>query len=260
MAEKKSFINKILAYPGTAQLDLDDPQVTYRRRTIIKEKRFLHAIYKEWYGMQMDQLPELDGKILEIGSGAGFFTEVCAQSIASEIFYCPFVDTVLDGMQLPFPDETLRAIVMTDVFHHIPDVEKFLQEALRTLCAGGRIIMIEPWVSRWSRWVMDHFHSEPMDVEMQTWQFPSHGPLSSSNQALPWIVFERDRALFEQKFAKFKLLTLQPFMPFRYLLSGGVSMRSLAPAGCNAFLKSIERRFDQKRWAMFALIVLEKNL
>lgn len=259
MAEKKSFINKILAYPGTDQLDLDDPQVTYRRRTIIQEKRFLHAIYQEWYGMQMEQLPALDGKVLEIGSGAGFFTEVCDRSIASEIFYCPFVHAVLDGTRLPFPDEILLAIVMTDVFHHIPDVEKFLHEALRTLQPGGRIIMIEPWVSRWSRWVMDHFHSEPMDVEMQTWQFPSHGPLSSSNQALPWIVFERDRALFERKFTEFKLLKLQPFMPFRYLLSGGVSKRSIAPAGCNAFLKRYENSFNQKRWAMFALIVLEKT-
>ncbi len=259
MAEKQNILNKFLAYPGTAQLDLDDPQLTFKRRAIIREKHFLHAIYQEWYGMQMDQLSAVNGKILEIGSGAGFFTETCDQSIASEIFFCPFVDAILDGTQLPFPNETLRAIVMTDVFHHIPDVDKFLCESLRTLKSGGRIIMIEPWVSRWSRWVMDRFHSELMDVTMQTWQFPSHGPLSSSNQALPWIVFERDRALFEQKFHDLKLLELQPFMPFRYLLSGGVSMRSLAPAGCNAFLKGIEHCFEQKRWAMFALIVLEKS-
>jgi SAM-dependent methyltransferase len=226
---------------------------------IIREKRFLHAIYYEWYNLQIAQLPAIPGKVLEIGSGAGFFNEINEQTITSEIFFCPFVDAILDGVRLPFTDESLRAIAMTDVFHHIPDVEQFLRECMRTLQPGGRVIMIEPWVTRWSRWVMDHFHSEPMDVEMETWQFPSHGPLSSSNQALPWIVFPRDRRVFDQKYPDLRLVNLQLFMPFRYILSGGVSMRSLAPAGCNSFLKMIERRFNPKRWAMFALLVIEKT-
>lgn len=258
-SQKKGFLSKILAYPDTANIDVDDPQVTYQRRAIIRKKRFLHAIYQEWYCMQIAQLPTMPGKVLEIGSGAGFFDEINKQTITSEIFFCPFVDAILDGMHLPFQDESLRAVVMTDVFHHIPNVEQFLREVVRTLRPGGRVIMIEPWVTRWSCWVMDHFHSEPMDVEMKTWQFPSYGPLSSSNQALPWIVFQRDRQIFEHKYSDLKLITLLPFMPFRYLLSGGVSMRSLAPAGCNPFLTKLERGLDQKNWAMFSLIVLEKG-
>jgi SAM-dependent methyltransferase len=257
--ERKGFLNEILAYPDAVNLNVDDPQVTYQRHAIIREKRFLHAIYQEWYSMQIAQLPVIPGKVLEIGSGAGFFDEVNKRTITSEIFFCPFVDAILDGVRLPFPDESLRAIVMTDVFHHIPDVEQFLREGMRSLKPGGRVIMIEPWVTRWSRWVMDHFHSEPMDVEMETWQFPSYGPLSSSNQALPWIVFQRDREIFEQKYPDLKITAQTPFMPFRYLLSGGVSMRSLAPAGCNSFLKRVEKCFNPKNWAMFALIVLEKT-
>ncbi len=257
--QNPSVLRRILAYPQDVGADVDDPRVTYQRRTIIREKRLLHAIYEEWYSMQIACLPTSSGITLEIGSGAGFFKERNDRTLTSEVFYCPFVDAILDGTRIPLSAAALRSIVMTDVFHHIPDVEQFFREALRTLRKGGRIIMIEPWVSRWSRWVMDHFHSEPMDVSMQTWQFPSHGPLSSSNQALPWIVFERDRILFEQKFPDLKVITLQPFMPFRYLLSGGVSMRALIPAGCNAILKGIERKLDQRKWAMFALIVLEKK-
>ncbi|MGV8026787.1 MAG: class I SAM-dependent methyltransferase [Anaerolineaceae bacterium] len=258
--ERKGFLNKILAYPDTINMNVDDPKVTYQRRTIIREKRLLHAIYQEWYSMQFNQLPDITGKVLEIGSGAGFFDEINTQTITSEIFFCPFVNAILDGVRLPFPDESLRAIAMTDVFHHIPDVDQFLNEGMRVLKPGGRIIMVEPWVTRWSRWVMDHFHSEPMDVEMKTWQFPSQGPLSSSNQALPWIVFQRDRQVFEQKYPNLKITMLIPCIPFRYLLSGGVSIRSLVPAGCNSFLKSIEKCFNSKNWAMFALIVLEKKL
>ncbi|HAF60948.1 MAG TPA: methyltransferase type 11 [Anaerolineaceae bacterium] len=249
----------MLAYGGSQQEDVDDPSVTYKRREIIRSKHFLNAIYREWYGLQVAQLPTVRGRILEIGSGAGFFDEMYPQVISSEVFFCPFVDVILNGMVLPFPIASLQAVVMTDVFHHIPDVEHFLWEAVRTLTPGGRIIMIEPWVSDWSRWVMDHFHSEPMDTEMHTWQFPSTGPLSGSNQALPWIVFKRDRKRFESAFPDLEIVKIQPFMPFRYLLSGGVSSRAMAPAWLNGCLRQFEKSFKSEKWAMFALIVIQKR-
>lgn len=256
---EKSIIRKLLGYPGSTHENVDDPSVTYKRRETIRSKPFLHGIYKEWYDMQVAQFPLVSGEILEIGSGAGFLQELYPQIISSEVFYCPFVQAVMDGMELPFPKASLCAVVMTDVFHHIPDVERFLGETLRTLTPGGRIIMIEPWVSGWSRWVMDHFHSEPMDVDMETWQFPSTGPLSGSNQALPWIVFERDREIFTRKFPDLEILRVQPFMPFRYLLSGGVSSRALAPSWSNRIWRGFEKSFDPKKWAMFALIVIQKR-
>ena len=255
----KSFLKKKLAYPGSQHENVDDPSVTYARRKIIRSKRFLNSIYREWYSLQAAQLPAVSGSVLEIGSGAGFFDELYPAVISSEVFFCPFVKTILNGMTLPFPNVSLQAVVMTDVFHHIPDVKRFLREAVRTLTPGGRIIMIEPWVSGWSRWVMDHFHSEPMDIEMETWQFPSTGPLSGSNQALPWIVFERDRELFEKAFPDLEIVNIQPFMPFRYLLSGGVSSRAMAPAWFNGCLKQFEKLFKAKKWAMFALIVIQKR-
>ena len=256
---KKGLLNQLLSDPQARNEDVDDPKVTYQRREIIQSKKMLKSIYDEWYAMQIEQIPHLSGKLLEVGSGAGFFDEVYQDAFTSEVFYCPFVDMILNGMRLPFPEQSLKAIVMTDVFHHIPDVEQFLNEALRVLEPGGRIIMVEPWVTGWSRWVMDHFHSEPMDIAMETWQFPSDGPLSSSNQALPWIVFERDLPLFEKKFPTLTLYAIRPFMPFRYVLSGGVSMKALVPAGCNQGLKAIEGWFNPQKWAMFALIVLEKK-
>ena len=252
-------IKRFLSIPSTGAADVDDPNVTFQRREIIRSKRFLNTIYREWYAMQIARIPDLPGAIVEIGSGAGFMDELLPGLITSEVFFCPFVDLIMNAMQMPLPAASTRAIVMTDVFHHIPDVERFLCEAERILKPGGRIIMIEPWVTGWSRWVMDHFHSEPMDVNAKEWQFPSKGPLSSSNQALPWIVFDRDRDLFLERHPRLKMSSIQPFMPFRYLLSGGVSMRALAPACCNGLLQRIESRLERDRWAMFVFLVLEKD-
>ena len=158
----------ILSYPGSSVLDIDDPQLTQLRRSIIQEKRLLHAIYQEWYHLQITQLPSISGMILEIGSGAGFLQEVQGQLITTEVRFYPFVNAILDARRLPFSNDCLRAIVMTDVFHHIPNVEEFLYEAWRTLRPGGRVIMIEPWVTPWSLWIMQHFHSEAMNAEMLT--------------------------------------------------------------------------------------------
>ncbi len=257
--KKINTLHTLLENSNSRGMDVDDPRVTYARREIIHSNTFLNSIYREWYGLIKGNLPVINGEILELGSGAGFFNEVLADAITSEVFYCPFVDMIADGRFLPFQNNSLRSIVMTDVFHHIPDVHKFLEDAQRTLKDGGRILMVEPWVSLWSQWVMDHFHSEPMDGEMKNWQFPTTGPLSGSNQALPWIVFERDREVFERDFPDLQVIEIRRFMPFRYLLSGGVSMRALAPAWSNSFLEKIEGWLDAKRWAMFAFIVIEKK-
>ena len=90
--------------------------------------------------------------------------------------------------------------------------------------------MIEPWVSPWSRFIYSRFHHEPFRPETPDWEFPRGGPLSAANMALPWVMLVRDREMFDREFPQWRVRRIHPFMPFRYLLSGGVSMRSLAPA------------------------------
>ena len=121
--------------------------------------------------------------------------------------------------------------------------------------------MIEPWVSTWSRVIWTHLHHEPFDPDAKDWTFPSTGPLSSANSALPWIIFQRDRQEFEAKFPKLKIQTVQPFMPFRYLVSGGVSMRQLMPEFMFTSWRRLESWFGAwpNRWPMFAFIHLTRR-
>jgi len=55
------------------------------------------------------------------------------------------------------------------------------------------------------------------------------GPLSGANDALPWIIFVRDRLKFEQEFPQWQIELINPIMPFRYLVSRGVFLSNLAP-------------------------------
>jgi SAM-dependent methyltransferase len=197
---------------------------------------------------------------LELGSGAGFFQQFVPDVITSEVFECAGVQLVADAQNLPFSDGELRAIVMTDVLHHIPNVAAFFREATRCLRSGGAVIMVEPWVSPWSNLIYTHLHHEPFEPEVEQWDFPAKGPLSDANGALPWIVFDRDRKRFEEEFPHLKIKEVRPMMPFRYLVSGGVSMRALMPGWTTPLWKTIEKACEpqMKRLAMFSLISLRR--
>lgn len=256
-----SFLRRALAHPLTASLDLDDPRTSALRKKIIASKPFLKAIYDEWYCMLASELPGGNGPTLEIGSGAGHCAQFVPDLITSEVLRCPDVRIVLDARQLPFAASSLRAIVMTNVLHHIADVSRFFEEASRCLRPGGKVLMIEPWVTPWSKFVYTRFHHEPFDPNVEDWSFPTSGPLSGANGALPWIVFHRDRSTFESRFPGLRIEQIRPFMPFRYMVSGGVGMRSLMPGFMHGAWLSVERAL-QSQWpnlGMFAFLGLKRS-
>ncbi len=256
-----ALLRRWLAHPLTAGMSLDEAGTTTLRKQIISSKPFLRAIYEEWYSMLVKELPPDAGTVLELGSGAGFCERFIPGLITSEVFPSPGVQIVLDAQALPFPDESLGAIVLTDVMHHVPDVRAFLAEASRCLRTGGKIIMIEPWLTRWSRFIYTHFHHEPFLPEAREWRFPSTGPLSGANGAIPWIVFVRDRRKFEGQFPRLAIEKIRPFMPFRYLVSGGVGLRSLMPGFTHALWARLEAMLEpwMPSLAMFALIAIRKK-
>jgi len=252
-----SLLRGVLAHPLTRGANLDDPNTTALRRQIIQSKPFLRKIYDEWYAMLAADVPAGEGEVLELGSGAGYLPQFIPDVITSEVFPCPGIDVVLDGQKMALADNSLRAIVMTDVFHHLPNVRRFFAEATRTVRAGGVVAMIEPWVTKWSRVIYTHLHHEPFRPEAEAWEFPTSGPLSGANGALPYIVFQRDRERFEREFPQWKVETIQPLMPLRYLVSGGVSMRSLLPGFAFGPVKGVEKLLGPGM-AMFAHIVVRR--
>jgi hypothetical protein len=121
--------------------------------------------------------------------------------------------------------------------------------------------MIEPWVSPWSHLIYTRLHHEPFETQVRDWRHPSNGPLSGANGALPYIIFKRDQAIFASEFQNLEVSTIQPFMPFRYLVSGGVSMRTLMPALTFLIRALLERwmKPNMDYWAMFALLAVTKR-
>jgi SAM-dependent methyltransferase len=252
----------IPSHPLTHGFDSDSPETSELRKIIIQEKRFLNRIYQEWYHQILEYIPnDVHGQVLELGSGGGFLGEIFPEVIKSDIIFLSTINAVVDAHNLPFKSDSLRAIVMTNVFHHIPHPVDFFRSAVNCICPGGRIIMIEPWVSTWSQFVYSKLHQEPFDPNAIEWQFPPQGPLSGANSAMPWILFHRDKDKFFQTFPEWSINHLELMMPVRYLLSGGVSFRGIMPNFTYYMWKWIEGRLDpvMSKIAMFAFISLERK-
>ena len=242
-------------------LPLDSPERTVLHREIILSKPFLVKLYKEWYQNFLNVIPELpEGKMIELGSGGGFLKDLNKDIICSDILPLPTNDMTFSALDMPFKDGELSAIFMIDTFHHIPDSEQFLKEANRCLAPGGRIVMVEPANSAWGRFIYRNFHHEPFEPK-GGWTIPSSGPMSDANGALPWIVFERDRAEFEKKFPQLEIVKIKYHTPMRYLLSGGVSFKPLVPKFSFGIIKACEKMAlgMSRQLSMFMTIDVRKK-
>jgi SAM-dependent methyltransferase len=255
-------LGKTLLRREIRRVGIDSSERTLLHSQIVREKTFLRKLYTEWYTAINDLMPgRLTGCIVELGSGGGFSKKILPRAITTEILPLPNVDLRLDGVELPFKGNSLKAIFMVDVFHHLPRSEQFLKEAARCVKPGGVLVMIEPWNTPWSRFIYRYFHHEPFDPDSTDWKIPIGRPLSEANSALPWIVFDRDRLRFEKEYPQWRIRDIRRHTPFRYLLSGGVSMRGSMPGRLFEFWQGIEDCLGavMKYLAMFATIVLIRS-
>ena len=78
--------------------------------------------------------------------------------ICTDVQELPGNDLTFSATEMPFEADELSGIFMLDTFHHIPDIEQFMNEVQRVLTKGGKLLMIEPANSRWGRFIYQNFH------------------------------------------------------------------------------------------------------
>jgi SAM-dependent methyltransferase len=251
-----------LKLPETRSIkDLDDPTTTLLHAEIVQKKAFLKKLYIDFYTQFRNLIPEPENKVLvELGSGGGFIKEVIDNVITSDILELPNVDKVFSALEMPFEDTSVDAFFMFDVLHHITDPGAFFREAIRCLKSSGKIVMIEPANTFWARFIYINFHHELFDPKAQ-WGLQESGPVSHGNGAIPWIIFSRDRQIFEREFPQLRIVRMRNHTPLRYLLSGGLTLRQLVPSFAYPVIKAIEYILSPANnlLGMFQTIELEKT-
>ena len=232
--------------------------ITKDRIGFEKSNRALGFLYKEWYELISKFLSEIDGINIELGCGASFIDQINKSIKKTDVFLNSNTDFKLNAMDIGKDFENkISNLILVNVFHHISDPELFLKSAEKSLLSGGRIIMIEPSNNYWSRLVYKFIGHEPFDTSQIEWKFQSKDPLLDSNQAISWIIFERDYFKFKNLFPMFSLIQKRNMMPFSYLLSGGHSFNTRIGISIN-IIRIFEKFFLDKYFGIFNLICLEK--
>lgn len=242
-----------LKEPSLIGLRSGTPEFFARQKQIIAERPLLKRCYDDWYARMRADVKSVPvpGALVELGSGGSYLKELEPELITSDVVD-GVADRVIDARQLPFADSSVRAVLLTHVLHHIPDLEAFFREAQRTLVPGGVISMIEVAHTPFARFFFKNFHHEPYLDQRREWTFDQNDSMMDSNQALSWMVLVRDRARFEALFPNLQIEAFA-FAPwFTYLISGGVTMRDLVPRFLNPLLFGLEWLLTPTR-PLFAL-------
>ncbi len=257
----KGLLNRLRLPEFTGIADLDDPNNIHLIRNIIHRKPFLKRIYQSFYQDMLGRCintPPL-GDFIEMGSGAGFIKKLAPHVITSDVLPYDGVDLVFSALDIPLQKSSVSAFLMIDVLHHVKDSVRFFEEMQRCLKTGGKIIMVEPANTPWSTFIYTRFHHEPFEPSGE-WGFEEGGPLTGANMAIPWIIFFRDMNLFTRRFPQLKVCSIQIHTPFRYLLSGGLSLKQLLPSFFYPVTCLIEWLLSpfNRHIGMFMTIELEK--
>jgi SAM-dependent methyltransferase len=257
-----SYLKRCLGERDLSGKSPGSPDFFRAQLALIKRKPLLKRSYLQFYETFRRDLNTVRApgtKVLELGSGGGFLKEIIPQVITSDI-YDGVAELEIDARSIPFADGEIRGLFLASVLHHVPDVEAFFSEAYRVLCLNGICAIVEPCNTPFARLFYRHFHHEPFLPDAHSWQFAQPDAMMDSNQALSWIVFERDQEKFRELFPGFAV-ERKIFLPtLGYILSGGVNYRPLWPSSLSGVVAGAERclsRFD--RWfSLLWYILLRK--
>ena len=232
-----------------------------RHRQAWEDNPALRALYADWYRRIAAELPPAAlGPRLEIGSGPGFARSCIPDLELTDIVRAPWHDREVSADALPFADESLGALVLLDVLHHLPAPGRFFSEAGRVLRPGGRIVLCEPYLSPMSFLVYKLLHEESLDTDVDPLADQTAGQARDpfeSNQAIPTLLFGRRREAFAAAHPRRSIRRIEPLAGFSYPASGGFSRRPFLPPPLWSWLHRAEEHLPNpvRRWSAFRMLI-----
>ena len=210
-------------------------------------KPVLARVYEPWFSALLDAAPR-GARVLEVGAGPGFLGQAARARrpdlrwIASDLHAAPWNTLAADAGRLPLAAASIDAVVGLDVLHHLGAPAAFFREAARVLRPGGRIALVEPWITPFSWLIYRFVHQEECRLSVDPWQpFPAGGKDSfDGDAAVPW------RMARDTPAKRWNELGLRPprvarLNAFAYVLSLGFRPASLLPRGVAPALIAADR-------------------
>lgn len=246
-------------------MDVDGKNRLELHRKMLEKKRMLREVFTEFHHL----FRKLECKFLtgvgtevELGAGVAPMRDSYPEVMATDIVDAPHLDKVVNAEAMDFPDQSVKAVYGQNCFHHFPHPDQFLHELDRVLAPGGGAILLEPYYGPLATFLYKRlFRTEGFDKSYASWETPAAGPMNGANQALSYIVFVRDKELYEEKFPSLKIVHQELAGNYlKYLLSGGLNFRQLLPDSLTGFVGLLEKLISPlNRWiALHHVIVIRK--
>lgn len=221
---------------------------------------------REYYTTQIfnRMIPEIvDGPTLQLGTGAGHFSQYYPGMVNSDIADHDGVDVITDVHDLQFDDESFANIVGIDVLHHFARPGLALRECARVLRPGGRLVLVEPWAGPLGWFFFRFVHHEDCADTVNPWDdaFPETKIPMDGNAAIPITVLHKRASELRQHVPNFRILRTEPFGFLSVLLTGGFQKIGL-PAPVIRICYIMENLMPRSVMAFIALramFVLEKQ-
>jgi hypothetical protein len=227
-------------------------------------KPILQTVYTDLYRTMQGYLSSAPGTNLELGSGMGTIHEVMSDCLRTDLFHYPWLDAVENAYSLSFEDGSISNLMMVDVFHHLRYPGNALNEFLRVLTPGGRLILMEPGLGLMGRIIYEWMHIEPVgkanDVRWfapEGWS-PNEMDYYAAQGNATWIF---TRSNFSEQLGSWKIVEIKRIAALAYAASGGYSGPQLYPTVAYPLIKSFEKVL-QLFPAIFTtrlMVVLEKK-
>lgn len=238
-----------------------------RQRDVWLKKPVLRLLYNHWYS-QCAAFFSSERPVVEIGAGSGNFKSYYPDVISTDVFPSgPWIDLVMDAQVLALAPNKTGNLFVFDVLHHLQRPLDFLRRAVASIKPGGRLVVCEPALSPWSRFVYGVFHHEPVDENWDLFgldgQPPQEDPLHEfANAAIPELLFWKNSARTVLLLEPCRLVHAQKVGFVLYPLTGGFGYRSYLPATGFVTLQKLEdqimRPFAGWLTGMRMIVVLEK--
>ena len=110
--------------------------------------------------------------------------------------------------------------MINNCFHHIPSPEAFFEELTRVLEPGGGCVLIDPYHGLLaSKFYKEFCTTECFDKKQKKWSDFKKTAMQGANQALTYIVFKRDRQIFDRMYPNLEVVYIKPLDNYmRYIL------------------------------------------